>query len=250
MISIPPYIGGPADKSRISLDSVKNFECWFVRKVGNFRENAIIGWSNGYLGRDWLKGGVVPSTLPNMINHVSCIKKIAQDETSSVVNINVMKIYQFTRYLKMHDILSPDMVLDRHGNILRNLLFLFSEICCRLIFLIINIFRQAVYIYVHCTYMYTICLCVWKQICCCLIFSIINKFRQAVYMYINKYIYICYEWSKRTKFLLAVIYGSACQHSIRSKTFKKNHFSPKNYFLWLKKIFLKCQIGYIQIDLS
>ena len=31
-----------------------------------------------------------------------------------------------------------------------------------------------------------------------------------------------YEWAKRTKFLLAVIYGSACRHSIGSKTFKKN----------------------------
>ena len=30
-----------------------------------------------------------------------------------------------------------------------------------------------------------------------------------------------YEWAKRTKFLLAVIYGSACRHSIGSKTFKK-----------------------------
>ena len=39
---------------------------------------------------------------------------------------------------------------------------------------------------------------------------------------INAIIVIDYEWVKRTKFLLAVIYGSACRHSIRSKTFKKN----------------------------
>ena len=33
--------------------------------------------------------------------------------------------------------------------------------------------------------------------------------------------YTGYEWAKRTKFLLTVIYGSACWHSIRSKTFTK-----------------------------
>ena len=34
--------------------------------------------------------------------------------------------------------------------------------------------------------------------------------------------YNLYEWAKRTKFILAVMYGSVRRHQIGSKTFKKN----------------------------
>ena len=54
-----------------------------------------------------------------------------------------------------------------------------------------------------------------------------NETDLTIYKWIqNKHIipvYVpCYEWAKRTKFLLAVIYGSPRRHSDSSKTFKKN----------------------------
>ena len=42
---------------------------------------------------------------------------------------------------------------------------------------------------------------------------------------------IYYEWAKRTKFLLAVIYGSPRRHLNSSKTFKKDR-KNWNTFLW------------------
>ena len=51
------------------------------------------------------------------------------------------------------------------------------------------------------------------------------KYVNNTYLNVNNSIVkvsiISNELAKRTKFLLAVIYGSACRHSIRSKTFKK-----------------------------
>ena len=47
----------------------------------------------------------------------------------------------------------------------------------------------------------------------------------------NIHWWIDYDWPKRTKFLLTVIYGSLQQHSYSSKTFKKNRNKLKYIFI-------------------
>ena len=63
---------------------------------------------------------------------------------------------------------------------------------------------------------------------------------QYIYIIWNKFKWFNYEWGKRTKFLLAVIYGLPRRHSNRSKTFKKiakikinyhDHFMT-NWIIW------------------
>ena len=47
----------------------------------------------------------------------------------------------------------------------------------------------------------------------------------------------CYEWAKRTKFLLAVIYGSPWRHSKRSKTFNLCYYNLESISLRVRKLY-------------